>query len=478
MSNDTGFLPSRIRSLATEAPQAAALISPSQVLCRSDLFTRVERRARQLVAAGISPPSVVAMTVNDEWLHLEVLLACVLIGVPTIGLPPFRREEQRRFMAMAADAKAHIVETQKQSLGLQNTFCVHALPAPDTSLPPLAPISPDYPAVIISTSGTTGYPKLFGRSHGLFRDGVERVRATSTGPHLRASTMSHDASRVGRLLQVAAGVPSVFFPEFRADTLAPFCERHGVREIAMGAYRLTSLVGTGASTIRLPPEVQVTSGGGRVPGTLRKAVADKLTGNLSVLYATSELGTVSLARPEQHDEFPEGLGQLADGVELSLRNTDGTDAAETGIAHVRKRGINRNYLTGQSGADEDGWFNTGDIITRHPSGTLIFRGRADDMMILNGINIHPGTIEDVLSAHVDVAEVAAFRRESRVHGHIPMAAVVLRPGSDTEHVRESILAVARRQLGVQAPKRIVVVDSLPRNEAGKVQRVILSEQYS
>jgi acyl-CoA synthetase (AMP-forming)/AMP-acid ligase II len=88
---------------------------------------------------------------------------------------------------------------------------------------------------------------------------------------------------------------------------------------------------------------------------------------------------------------------------------------------------------------------------------------------LNGINIFPGAIEDALEAHPDVEEAVAYPIKSRVHGEIPVAAVVLK--ADAERRDPShLLEYCRSSLGVRSPRRIVCVDSIPRNQAGKPLR--------
>ena len=69
-----------------------------------------------------------------------------------------------------------------------------------------------------------------------------------------------------------------------------------------------------------------------------------------------------------------------------------------------------------SSAFRDGWFYPQDLRSRIQDGPLVFHGRVDDMMILNGINIFPAAIEDVLEGHPDVREAVAYPVKSRVHG--------------------------------------------------------------
>jgi D-alanine-D-alanine ligase-like ATP-grasp enzyme len=100
-------------------------------------------------------------------------------------------------------------------------------------------------------------------------------------------------------------------------------------------------------------------------------------------------------------------------------------------------------------------------------------GRADDMMILNGINIYPAEIEQAMLSHPSVAEAAAFPLKHRVANDVPVCAVVL---NDAERVSErDLLVFARGKLGSHSPKRVAILDGMPRNEHGKLQRQALSQ---
>jgi acyl-CoA synthetase (AMP-forming)/AMP-acid ligase II len=210
---------------------------------------------------------------------------------------------------------------------------------------------------------------------------------------------------------------------------------------------------------------------------LRKDIMGVLSDNLYVLYATSEIGIISCAMPDQHERFPEGVGFPAAGVTLEIVGSDGTPVApgEIGQIRLRKDGTPRGYVTepGATSNFQEGWFYPRDLVSLRPGEPLIFHGRADDVMILNGINIFPSAIEDILESHPDVKEAVAYAIKSRVHGEIPAAAVVLK---DTSARRDPahLLDHCRQTLGIRAPRQIAVVDIIPRNSAGKPLRRALS----
>ena len=215
------------------------------------------------------------------------------------------------------------------------------------------------------------------------------------------------------------------------------------------------------------------TGNSRVPGPLRRELRAALTNNVWVLYATSEVGPISRASPDQHEAFPEGIGYPSEDVTVEIVDANGSvvSPGQIGQARIRRAGMASSYVSEPSTTANfrDGWFYPGDLLSRGEGEPLVFHGRADDMMILNGLNIFPSAIEDALESHPDVDEAVAFAVKSRVHGDIPVAAVVLSATAQTREVGH-LLDYCRRSLGIRGPRHIRVVEAIPRNSAGKPLR--------
>jgi acyl-coenzyme A synthetase/AMP-(fatty) acid ligase len=116
----------------------------------------------------------------------------------------------------------------------------------------------------------------------------------------------------------------------------------------------------------------------------------------------------------------------------------------------------------------DGWFYPGDTGCIKADGQLLVYGRKDDMIILNGINIFPSEIEIVLESHPAVANAIAVALTSQIHGQIPVAAVQLKQGNSTNV--DELMIYAREKLVLRYPRRILILDTLPRNKQGKLLR--------
>jgi long-chain acyl-CoA synthetase len=457
---------------AARFPDRAAIITPNRRITHGDLADLVAGRAMSLLAQGLDPKLMTAVTLADEVEHLLMSLALLCLGTGNISFGSFEPPETRA--GLAAVLKVTQVVTGGNAVPLPHL--THFSP-PDGRLPRTVTEALDLMAAVClqaqdrvlfsSTSGTTGLPKTFGVPMLLFLDMVDRI-AEDPGRAcvLRNSSVEFHSSRLHQLAVCLAGNTAAVLDPVMAGGLAAFCASAGVTEFQSGTYRLGSLLsGPLDRSQRLPDGLRILTGGSRVPGTLRQAVRERLTPNLWVNYATSEIGVVSVAGPDDHVPWPEGIGHPRPGVEVSLRGPDGSEVprGQVGEAWIRKAGV-------------EGWFRTGDLLIWPKSGPLVFQSRRDDMMIMNGINVFPGPIEDALMACQGVLEAVAFPVHSAVHGQIPVAAVVLEPGAKLEPA--DLLAHLRGVLGIRAPRQIRLLDAIPRTHLGKPRIVALTSDGS
>jgi acyl-CoA synthetase (AMP-forming)/AMP-acid ligase II len=217
-------------------------------------------------------------------------------------------------------------------------------------------------------------------------------------------------------------------------------------------------------------KVKLRTGGSAIPYSVRRNIEEKVTRNLYVRYAATECGAVSMAHPGDHDEA-EAVGAILDGVELEIVDHLGKHLGigETGQIRLRAAGMATHYLNSPVDSAKrfrDGWFYPGDVGRIREDGSLVIEGRSDDMIILNGLNIFPAEIERVLDRHPAVGCAAALGLPSVIHGQIPVAAVEMKKNVST--TSRALQRFTRAALGLKAPRRILVLESLPRNSQGKV----------
>jgi long-chain acyl-CoA synthetase len=126
---------------------------------------------------------------------------------------------------------------------------------------------------------------------------------------------------------------------------------------------------------------------------------------------------------------------------------------------------------------KDGWFLTGDIGHLDEDGILYITDRKKDMIIMSGWKIYPTEVENIIIRHPAVADVAVFGVPDERKGEVAVAAVVQKPGQNLD--KEALESFCRDHLaGYKIPKKLMIVDVLPRVHGWKLLRRTLREQFS
>jgi len=149
----------------------------------------------------------------------------------------------------------------------------------------------------------------------------------------------------------------------------------------------------------------------------------------------------------------------------------------TGRVRVRGPGVVEGYWNDADATQasfRDGWFYPGDVGRMTADGQLVHLGRADHMMIYDGINIDPAEMESVLRAHPAVRDVAAMPWRSPLHQDVPVCAVAIHENSANSE--QEFLQYARERPGRHGPAAVIILGRIPRNDAGKLLRADLAEQ--
>jgi fatty-acyl-CoA synthase len=201
---------------------------------------------------------------------------------------------------------------------------------------------------------------------------------------------------------------------------------------------------------------------------------------------TETIGTIVALPPEDH--HPEGgprmlsAGKALPGVELAIIGDDGRrlPAGKIGEILVRSVAVMAGYwnLPEATAAtlDSEGWIHTGDAGYLDEDGYVFIQDRIKDLIISGAENIYPTEVENALSEHPDIAEVAVIGVPDERWGEAVKAFVVLRPGRTPAEA--DLLAWTRGRIaGFKTPKSVEFVDALPRNPTGKVLRKDLRARY-
>ncbi|HEX9260440.1 MAG TPA: AMP-binding protein, partial [Acidimicrobiales bacterium] len=296
-------------------------------------------------------------------------------------------------------------------------------------------------ALVVATSGTTGGHKGVVLTHDAVRASAQATSARlGVDPQRDRWLACLPLAHVGGLSVVtralATGTPVEVLPGFDADL---------VSVAAAGGATLVSLVATALARIDASVFRTIVLGGARPPASL--------PANVVTTYGMTETGSGVV-----YD------GRPLDMVELHI---DGD-----GELHVRAPMLLRAYRDGTVPLDSGGWFATGDI-ARWEGDRLVVEGRRGDLIITGGENVWPDPVEEVLRADPAVADVVVAGRPDAEWGQTVVAYVVPVDASAPPSL-EALRSVVKEVLpAFCAPRRLVLVDAIPRTALGKPRRADL-----
>ena len=466
---------------------APAILTAAASLSYAELDRAVSWTASSFRKAGLGPGDIVGIHLSNQVQHLMTSLALARLGAGQFVFkdtdPPRLCHEITRSLKIVATVanESAKVETGTSRVDppadnlrdFKGLKPIDVQPTDDGSLPFL----------VMRSSGTTGAPKVILLTHAaaLARLGPF-THELPDGPGSRFLTLT-DVGFHGAKQRVFRGLTSggcvSLLHEAKPQALVEFVAEHRINYLFGVPIHAAALLRISKENAYLFPGVEAfLVGSTLIPEALRREIQARLTPNLYIVYATNEAGNVSVAPPAQVRSVPGVVGKLVPGMKAEVIGDDGQPLPPGKVGNIRLKsaGIIDGYFdapTETAKAFRDGWFYPGDLVEFTPNFELIHHGRADDLMILDGINIYPAEIENVLLQHRAVAEAAAFPLPSQVHGNIPAAAVVIR----SEASVDKLLSHCRSWLGLHAPRGLIIVPMLPRNAVGKVQKTELARMF-
>lgn len=463
----------RLQATAAIDPARIAVAGPGLALTYGDLARRIARMAGWLHRAGLAPGQMCGLTLRDDLAHLVVALALMRLGCHQVTLASHEPAAMRADIALRAGVVAVLADRAEDALpGLPCLLPDHVAAAGDAGLAARVPgAPPTVPLLVLTSSGTTGRPKLVPLTEpGLLEQSVRR-RGLGGVRH-RPIGLEHNNGKRFPLFALANGDTHVLAEASRGIGLEAACRRFGVAMLGIAPHQAETLLARERPGA-WPAATRIDLAGAAPGDGLVQRLQARLTPEVYVLYGTTEVGSVARAGPADHAACPEGSGPVLPTVAVAIVDDRGTPlpAGETGLLRIRATGMAEGYLgdpEATARAFVDGWFQPGDMGRLLPDGTLVVSGRADDMLMFGTVNIFPAEIERVAAAFAGVAECAAFALRSAALGDIPVLAVVAEAGAAPDPA--ALLAHCRQRLGLRAPRKVMMVAALPRTRSGKVMR--------
>lgn len=471
-----------VSSAAESVPERPAIIAEDGTVTTFAQFDRAITAAAGWVASRTSRGDRVAVIADNGPNYATLYYAVPRAGrILVLINQRLGIDEHRAQLATAAptlvlgDARYLAPLNRADAVALDEQWAAatqsQGWPVPDEP-------DPDEPVWLLFTSGSTGTPKGVVHTH---RSITTAVRGTIAGRSIRPGgvyllpfPMCHIA---GYNMLVHHSARSTVLPvaSYRPDIFAATVNRYHVTSCSLAPTMLHSLLAhLDATGARLPSLRDIAYGSSAIPADLLRRALERLDVGFHQGYGMTETGgNVTFLGPDDHR-----AGAAGDTAVLATAGRPHAEVevrtAPNGEILIRGDQVAARYWP-DTPATDDGWLPTGDVGHLDEHGRLVISDRLKDIIITGGENVSSREVEDVLSTHPDVDQVAVVGVPDPYWGEAICAVVVA--GADTQPDAVALIAHVREQLaGFKRPRHVVFVDALPHTTNGKVAKQVLREQ--
>ncbi|NEW45917.1 amino acid adenylation domain-containing protein [Nocardia cyriacigeorgica] len=484
-----------------ETPHAVAVVCGTESVTYQELHDRTHRMARWLIEQGIGPEDVVAVAMRRSIHQVVAFCAIVEAGAAWAPIDPGHPAERIEYVLDSASPHC-VLTTSADGFAVRGAKEVHAVDGLNLSSMSAAPISDservarthgEQPAYVIYTSGSTGRPKGVVISHNAIVNQLawmtDRYDIDRTDIYLQKTPATFDVSLWGYFLPLWAGAKLVLAgPEEHRDPAA-LC-----RLIALHRCTLTDFVPSMLSVFAIhadPAELATLRAvfviGEALPPETARAFGTCCRAELHNLYGPTE-AAVSITEHQLTSadlvgaQVPIGIPQWNSRVRVLDARLRPVPVGVTGELYLAGTQLARGYhaaaqLTAERfvadplGEPGERIYRTGDLVRWNSHGLLEYLGRTDFQVKLRGQRIELGDIETALLADPSVGQAVVTVRPSDAGDRL-IGYVVAAPGADIDAT--SLRSEAAKRLPMyMVPAAVVVLDSLPTNSSGKLDRAAL-----
>ena len=488
----------------------------------AEVDERAERLARNLYDLGLRPLDRVVVQLPNDAPFAYLYVALQKLGaVPIMALPQHRYREMEQFARLAEavacvvpdrakDADFRDIVTRVRTTAPSLRLAIVDGPASDgfrslrellereaeSTAADLAAIriDPDDPAVFQLSGGTTGIPKLIPRTH---NDYDFNSRLAVSVCDVRYGDCLLDVLPIAHNLPLACpgmqgfwfdGARVVLHPSTRGSQVFPLIEKHRVTHIhVVPALLIKWLNDPDIERYDLSSVRVIQSGGQRLQPETR-LLAEKLLPNCTVQenFGMAE-GLLMFVRLDDPREVRlETVGRpICPDDEVRLVDEDGEPVADGEIGELLCRGPYT--LRGYFRAPEhnaraftaDGFYRSGDLMWRHPTGNYVVAGRSKDLINRGGEKISAEEVENLILAHPAVQNVACIPVPDPVLGERMCACVVPHPGAEPPTLDDLVAFLRSYEIAAfKLPERLEVLDAFPLSPIGKVSKKDLVARFA
>ncbi|MGX8903837.1 non-ribosomal peptide synthetase [Streptomyces netropsis] len=486
-------LPELVEAQAGRTPEHTAVVYDRTRLTYRELNLRANQLARVLVARGAGPEQLVGVALPRSARTLIALLAVAKSGAAWVPIdteyPAARKaallSSAGPLLTLTTEADATELPEGAEHLAVDApavTELIAGQPQHDvTDHERLAPLFPDHAAYVIHTSGSTGAPKGVVVTHAglasLAADHIERFGITEGDAVLQFASFNFDCSVGDMLMALCSGAALIIRPQdcLSGHELGALIDRTGVSHVTMPPQVLAALPTARYATLRT-----IATAGDVLSA---KVVAQWAPGRrMFNAYGPTESTVDSLATEVTAGTQVPPIGRPVVNTRVYVLDADlrPVPIGQEGELFIAGAGLARGYLRQPGltaerflpcpfGEPGERMYRTGDLALWRPDGNLEFRGRVDQQVKIRGFRIEPGEVEAALDAHPEVADSVAVAREDQPGSKRLVAYVVAVDGTapDPAGLRRYL---TQRLPGYLVPSAIVLLDALPLNRNGKLDR--------
>jgi long-chain acyl-CoA synthetase len=481
---------------ATMRPDGTAFIYGGAVWSYHDLLSGAEQLSRALLAHGVRPGDRVVLHMSNRPEMAAALYACFSVGA--IACPTnlrFKTAELRDVFQRVQPALylgeeqlySHVETIEPEILAAEKRFVAGPSGAYKGAMPwsalfinegssgPMPP-EPDEgaPAVLMTTSGTTGQPKFVTHTSATLSaiaEACAHMDLDTAQTVLNACPMVHASGLFTFLASVNCGAAMALVERFDPEVVLDQIELHGCTWMPGLPFMYDALIQHQRKRPRNVSSLRRCLCGGDVcPIQLQVDFEAAFGAPLRNFWAATE--ACGSLRPGLQ---PGPVSRIATGAQIRLVDDEGREAprGEVGEFLVRGPYVTVGYWTGPdriNAATRDGWYYSGDLMRQGEGDELWFVGRKKDIIIRGGSNIPPVEVERVLLSHPLVRDAAVFGAPDPVLGQRVAAIVQLSSGAGDAALGDILRDIRQELADYKAPERLWAVDAVPRNPLGKVDR--------
>ncbi|GAA4616046.1 long-chain-fatty-acid--CoA ligase [Saccharopolyspora hordei] len=493
---------------ARKIPDEIAVRSNGKSTTYRELDERVTRLANALAERGVAPGDRIAVLGRNRPEVIESYLAAARLGAICVPVNFRLVADEVAYVLADSGARAVVVEdaftevVSKAREKASDVDCQLVFGGSGDYEDALAAASPVHdeiavdersPAYIMYTSGTTGRPKGAVLTHHnllmhTFSSAVHHGISGDDRVWLVGVPLFHIAGVSGILPYLLQGGRIVIAPSGRfdpAETVA-LLKRERVTACFLVPAQwqaicdLPDLADHDLSALR-----RITWGAAPASTTLLRTMFEKFPGtDITTAFGQTECSPVTtILRGEDALHKIGSVGKPMLNVEVRIVDDDMNDVPQGEVGEIVYRGptVMQEYWGKPEETAEafrGGWFHSGDLVREDEDGFLYVVDRKKDMIISGGENIYCAEVEDVLAAHPGVAEVALIGVPDERWGEAPLAVIAPRDPADPPTLADVTDWCRDRLAGYKRPRRIAVVDALPRNPSGKVLKTQLRTEHA